>query len=309
MCSHFIFPLHQVSKTKFWRHLLLNTLKWLLFVFIGSFHIVWNAGVKLLIFRASTFVTLKVYFLFQISYIIFQTFEIIFSLDSGLSCIAFPSTRNLSSSSDSYTRISTGWVPFLSISIILDTFPNLAHFSMIITFFSYLFPPLDYVIWGQVLTILGYCYISRAWPNIQYLLINTWVWHISKWVNIWSDLCWNLPFIWITTSLLGRYLIALKSKCSLLFWKLPFVWNIWKYHYKCLHFIYHIVLLLCVSACMRLCDLKSSKKQISIRNKTCKTFIGGNVCEAQRGERTEEGEESLLTTNWPWESVIVNRAS
>lgn len=62
------------------------------------------------------------------------------------------------------------------------------------------------------------------------------------------------------------------------------------------------------------CDLTSSKKQISIRNKLCKTFIGGNIHEAQRGERQEVGRESLQTTNWPCEvlnctwDVIITKA-
>ena len=72
-------------------------------------------------------------------------------------------------------RLSIGWMPFLSTSIISGIFPTFVFLSRIIIFLSYAYLPLDYIIWIQIWPFLLIAVIFRAWSYILYILINKWV--------------------------------------------------------------------------------------------------------------------------------------
>lgn len=94
---------------------------------------------------------------------IFQTVRIIiFYLDSEFSYTVFQSTKTSLPLWESYLRLSIGWMPFLRTSIISGTFSTFVFLSRIIIFLSYVYLPLDYIIWIQIWPFLLIAVIFRA---------------------------------------------------------------------------------------------------------------------------------------------------
>lgn len=88
---------------------------------------------------------------------IFQTVRIIiFHLDSEFSYTVFQSTKTSLPLWESYPRLSIGWMPFLSTSIISGILTTFVFLSRIIIFLSYVYLALDYYL-NTNLTIFTYC--------------------------------------------------------------------------------------------------------------------------------------------------------
>lgn len=146
---------------------------------------------------------------------------------------------------ESYPKLSKGRVPFLSTSIIPGTFPIFAYLSRIIIFLSYLYHPLDYIIWGQVWPFL-FTVVSLEPDPIPdtCLLINECdiFQNRSTFGQIYAGITFPQHYEKHTekTSNCFKVQMFCYFRSFLVFEKYDGT------RYKCLHFTYHVVLLECV---------------------------------------------------------------